>query len=84
MAGWMVTVGAIRDDEKVGHEMYAVNIDDPEQAVQAALKASNSDAAVVNGPVDEASMMSIGLEPGGIVKVLDEQSDPLISGGKRH
>lgn len=80
----MVTVGVVRDDGKVGHEMYAVNIDDPEQAVQAALKASNSDAAVVNGPVDEASMKSIRLEPGGVLKVLDEKSDPLTSGTKRH
>lgn len=84
MAGWMVTVGLVRDDGKVGHEMYAVNIDDPEQAVQAALKESKSDAAVVNGPVDEASMKSIGLNPGGVLKVLDDNSDPLTSGAKRH
>ena len=84
MTGWMVTAGVIRADDKVGHEMYAVDIDDPEQAVQAALKAGNSDAAVVNGEIDEASMKSLGLEPGGVVKVLDEKSDPLTSGRKRH
>ncbi|MHC2585662.1 hypothetical protein [Bradyrhizobium diazoefficiens] len=64
MAGWMVTVGVVRDDGKIGHEMYAVAVDDPEQAVQVALRAANSDAAVVNGEIDEASMKSIGLEAG--------------------
>jgi len=56
----------------------------PERAVQAALKASNSDAAVVNGRVDAASMKSIWLEPGGVLKVLDEKSDPLTTATKSH
>ncbi|MCP1784550.1 hypothetical protein [Bradyrhizobium japonicum] len=64
--------------------MYAVAVDDPEQAVQVALRAANSDAAVVNGEIDEASMKSIGLEAGEVLKVLDENSDPLTSGTKRH
>lgn len=84
MSGWMVTVGVIRDDGKVGHEMYAVAVDDPEQAVQAALRAANSDAAVVNGEIDETSMKSIGLKAGGIMKVLDEKSDSLTSRTRRH
>ena len=84
MVGWMVTVGIIRDDGKIGHEMYAVAVDDPEQAVQVALTVANSDAAVVNGEIDEASMKSIGLKAGEVLKVLDENSDPLTSRTRWH
>ncbi len=55
MAGWMVTVAVVRDDGDIGHEMYAVAVDDPEQAVQSALKTANSDAAVINGERDSPS-----------------------------
>jgi hypothetical protein len=84
MAGWMVTVSVIRDEDQVGHEMYAVAIDDPTQAMDAALKAAGGETAVVNGKIDEASMKSAGLEAGGILKVLDDKCDPLTSRVKRH
>ena len=84
MAGWMVTVSVIRDEDQVGHEMYAVAIDDPRQAMDAALKAADGEAAVINGKIDEASMKSAGLETGGILKVLDDKCDPLTSRVKRH
>ena len=80
----MVTVAVVRDDGDIGHEMYAVAVDDPEQAVQSALKTANSDAAVINGEIDEASMRSIGLKAGEVLKVLDEKSDPLTSRTRRH
>lgn len=70
----------IKDDDQIGHEMYAVAIDDATQATNAALKAAGGEAAVVNGKIDEASMKSAGLEPGGILKILDEKCDPLITG----
>jgi len=84
MAGWMVTVSVVRDGDKIGHEMYAVAIDDPAQAVKSALKAANGEAAVVNGEIDEASMKTMGLEAGDVLKVLDEESDPLTSRTTRH
>lgn len=56
----------------------------PAQAVKSALNAANGEAAVVNGEIDEASMKTIGLEAGGVLKVLDEQSDPLTSRTTRH
>jgi hypothetical protein len=84
MAGWMVTVSVVRDNNEIGHEMYAVAIDDPAQAVKSALKAANGVAAVVNCEINEASMKIIGLEVGGILKILDEESDPLSSRTTRH
>lgn len=84
MAGWMVTVSVVRDDNEIGHELYAIAVDDPAQAVKAALKAANGAAAVVNGEINEASMKAIGLEAGGVLKVLDEKSDPLTSRTTRH
>jgi hypothetical protein len=84
MAGWMVTVSVVRDNNEIGHEMYAVAIDDPAQAVKSALKAANGEAAVVNCEINEASMKTIGLEAGGVLKILDEESDPLASRTTRH
>jgi hypothetical protein len=34
MAGWMVTVSIIKDDDEIGHEMYAVAFSDPEPSSQ--------------------------------------------------
>lgn len=84
MAGWIVTVAVVRDNDELGHETYAVAIDDPGQAAQSALSAANSDAAVVDGEIDEASMRRIGLKAGDLLKILDETSDPLTTGKKRH
>jgi hypothetical protein len=84
MAGWMVTVSVIKDEDQIGHEMYAVAIDDPTQAMDAALRAADGEAAVVNSKIDEASMKSCGLEAGEILKVLDDKCDRLTSRVKRH
>ncbi|WP_316201349.1 MULTISPECIES: hypothetical protein [unclassified Bradyrhizobium] len=84
MTGWMVTVAVVRDNDEIGHEKYIVANSDPEKAIQSALKASRGIAAVVNGEMDEASMKSTGLEAGGVLKVMDENSDPLTSRTKRH
>lgn len=46
MTGWMVTVSVVKDDDEIGHEMYAVAIGDPAQAVKSALKAADGQAAV--------------------------------------
>jgi len=37
MRGWMVTVSVVKDDDEIGHEMYAVAIGDPAQAVKSAV-----------------------------------------------
>jgi hypothetical protein len=84
MAGWIVTVAVIKDEDQVGHEMYAVAIDDPTQAIDAALKAASGEAAVVSGQIDDASMKSAALETGEILKILDDKCDPLTSRVKRH
>jgi hypothetical protein len=84
MAGWMVTVAIIKDEDQVSHEMYAVAIDDPTQAIDAALEAVNGEAAVVSGPIDEASLKSAGLEAGEIRGIPDDKCDPLTSRVKRH
>ena len=80
----MITVSVIRDNDQIGHELYAVAISDPERAIQAALKAAEGEAAVVNGAIDEASIKSLGLKWGEALKILDEKSDPLISRARRH
>jgi len=64
----MVTVSVIKDEDTSVTEMYAVALDDPTQAMDAALKAAGGEAAVLNGNIDEASMKSVGLEAGGILK----------------
>lgn len=84
MTGWMVTVSIIKDDDEIGHEMYAVAISDPEQAVQSALKVAEGEAAVVNCAIDEASIKALGLKWGEALKILDDKSDPLTSRARRH
>jgi hypothetical protein len=42
IAGWMVTVSVVKDDDEIGHEMYAVAIGDPAQAVKSALNAADA------------------------------------------
>lgn len=61
MAGWMVTVAIVKADGEIGHEMYAVAVEDPAQAVDVALKFSAGCAAVVNGSMDDAALGAAGL-----------------------
>ena len=49
MARWMVTVLVTKDKDQIGHEMYAVAINDAAQAIETVLKAAAGEAAVVNG-----------------------------------
>jgi len=64
MMGWMVTVSVVKDDDEIGHEMYAVAIGDPAQAMKSALNAADGEAAVLNCEIDEASMKTLGLKSG--------------------
>lgn len=80
----MVTVSIIRDNDEIGHEMYAVAISDPEQAIRSALKAAKGEAAVVNCAIDEASIKTLRLNWGEVLKILDDKSDPLTSSARRH
>jgi hypothetical protein len=84
MTGWMVTVAVVKDDDEIGHEMYAVAIGDPAQAVKSALKAADGEAAVLNYQIDEGSMKNLGLTLGEVLKILDDKSDPLTTRAKRH
>ena len=56
MTGWTVTVSVVKDDDEIGHKMYAVAIGDPAQAVKSTLKAADGEAAVLNYQIDEGSM----------------------------
>lgn len=80
----MVTVSITKDDDEIGHEMYAVAISDPEQAIQSALKAAEGEAAVVNCAIDEKSIKTLGLNWGEVLKILNDKSDPLTSSARRH
>ncbi|MGY3617764.1 hypothetical protein [Bradyrhizobium sp. USDA 10063] len=82
--GWMVTIAIVKNGGKIGHEMYAVAIAEPGQAVKVALKAGGGEAAVVNGVIDDASMKSLKLKSGEVLKILNDESDPLTSGTTRH
>jgi hypothetical protein len=53
MTAWMVTVSVVKDDDEIGHEMYAVAIGDPAQTVKSALNAADGEAAVLNYQIDE-------------------------------
>jgi hypothetical protein len=84
MRGWMVTVSVVKDDDEIGHEMYAVAIGDPAQAVKSALNAAYGKAAVLNYLIDEGSMKTLRLKLGEVLKILDDKSDPLTTRAKRH
>ena len=84
MARWMVTVLVTKDKDQIGHEMYAVAINDAAQAIETVLKAAAGEEAVVNGRIDETWMRSARLKAVGILKILDNKADPLTSRVKRH
>ncbi|GLR97883.1 MULTISPECIES: hypothetical protein [Bradyrhizobium] len=84
MAGWMVTVAIMKADGGVGHEMYAVAIEDPAQAIDAALKFSAGCAAVVNGSMDGGAVEAAGLRTGEVSRILDDQCDPILGRATRH
>jgi hypothetical protein len=84
MTGWMVTVSVVKDDDEIGHEMYAVAISDPARAVTSALNAADGEAAVLNYQIDEGSMKTLGLKLGEVLKILDDKSDPHTTRAKRH
>jgi hypothetical protein len=79
-----VTVSVVKDDVEIGHEMYAVAISDPAQAVKSALNAADGDAAVLNYQIDEGSMKTPGLKLGEVLKILDDKTDRLTTRAKRH
>jgi CxxC motif-containing protein len=84
MVGWMVTVSVIRNVDEIGHEMYAVAIEDPTQAIDTVLRVANGEAAVLNCKIDEASIEALALKVGDALKILDEKTDPRASRLKRH
>jgi hypothetical protein len=83
-AGWMVTVAIFKDDGKFGHITYAVAIADPREAVNAALRTSAGEAAVVNHELGEQPMRNLGLKAGEVLAIYDDESDPLTTRAWRH
>jgi hypothetical protein len=83
-AGWMVTVAIFKDDGTVGHITYAVAIADPSEAVNAALRTSGGEAAVVNRELGEEAMRDLGLKAGEVLAIYDDESDPLTTRAWRH
>lgn len=82
--GWFVSVARVRDDGTTSFNMYAVAIHDADQAISLALVAAGAEAAVVNGPLDEATAQALGLKPGQLAKVHDETTHPLLTGTTVH
>ena len=83
-AGWMVTVAVLKDDGKIGHTTYAVAIADPTEAVNAALKTSAGEAAVVNRELGEEAIKNLGLKAGEVLAIHDDESDPITTRAWRH
>ena len=82
--GWMVSVSVVKHDGRIGHKTFAVAIIDPEQAISAALKAGSGEAAVIHRKIDEAAIEGLGLKPGGVIEMWDDESDPLTGRTARH
>ncbi len=80
MDGRFVTV-AIKeggdDDDEHRHITYAVAVADQRKAVKLALKDSGAKAAVVNCPVEDGMLQTLGLETGELIVVHDDEIDPI-------
>ncbi|MGY2983808.1 hypothetical protein [Bradyrhizobium sp. USDA 4508] len=82
MDGWLVTVaikedGDDDDDDEHRHITYAVAVADQRKAVKLALKDSGAKAAMVNCPLEDGMLQTLGLEPGELIVVHDDEIDPI-------
>ncbi|UFX45221.1 hypothetical protein HAP47_0000310 [Bradyrhizobium sp. 41S5] len=83
-AGWMVTVGIIKDDNSVGHIVYAVALADPTEAIGAALRSCSGEAAAINHELSKTQLQDLGLNAGEVLAIYDDKTDPITSGTLRH
>lgn len=83
-AGWIVTVGIIKADNSIGHVVYAVALIDPAEAIAAAIRACDGEAAVINQQLNAAQLRDLGLDAGGVLALFDEKTDPITSNMPRH
>nr|QIG95497.1 hypothetical protein G6P99_25905 [Bradyrhizobium sp. 6(2017)] len=87
MDGWMVTVAIFKedsDDEEFRHITYAVAVTDPAEAVKLTLKDCGAKAAMLNCPLEEEQLQRLGVEPGKLIVIHDDEIDPIISHPRRH
>ncbi|MGY3530838.1 hypothetical protein ACVILK_005373 [Bradyrhizobium embrapense] len=79
MDGWLVTVAIKEDDEddEYRHITYAVAVADQRKAVKLALKDSGAKAVMVNCPLENGMLQTLGLEPGELIVVHDDEIDPI-------
>ncbi|WP_375779340.1 hypothetical protein ACE103_10480 [Bradyrhizobium sp. ma5] len=87
MGGWIVTVAIFKedsDDEEFRHVTYAVAVANPKEAVKLTLKDSGAKAAMLNGPIEEQQLQRLGVEPGELIVVHDDEIDPIISRPRPH
>lgn len=77
-AGWMVTVGVVKND-KLRYVAYAVAMADQAEAVKASLAANAGEATIDKSELREADLKGLGLKAGELVAIYDDRSDPRMS-----
>ncbi|MGY3530808.1 MULTISPECIES: hypothetical protein [Bradyrhizobium] len=87
MDGWILTVAVPKedgDDDEFRHITYVVAVADPAEAVKMTIAESGAKAAMLNCPIEEEQLQRLGVKPGRLMVVHDEQIDPLMSRRRRH
>nr|QIG99681.1 hypothetical protein G6P99_38905 [Bradyrhizobium sp. 6(2017)] len=86
--GWIVTVAIFKkdrdDDEDFRHVTYAVAVTDLAEAVKLTLKDCGAKAAMLNCPIEKEQLQRLGVEPGELIAIHDDEVDPIIPRPRRH
>ncbi|MHC2338183.1 hypothetical protein ACVIW0_007472 [Bradyrhizobium sp. USDA 4454] len=88
MDGWIVTVALFKkdsdDDEEYRHVTYVVAVADPSEAVRRTVADCGAKAAMLNCPIEKEQLQRLGLEPGELMAIHDDEIDPIPLRPRRH
>jgi hypothetical protein len=82
MDGWMVTAAVFKedgdDDEEFRHITYVVAVADPAEVVRMTIAKCGAKAAMLNCPIEEEQLRRLGMKPGELLVVHDDEISPII------
>jgi hypothetical protein len=74
--GWMVSVTVTDSGQAIGQKLYAVGLNDPEEAKAAALEASGGELASISYAIDDGVMRNLKLGAGQLICMMDVGTSP--------
>uniref|UniRef100_A0A974ABC9 Uncharacterized protein n=2 Tax=Bradyrhizobium quebecense TaxID=2748629 RepID=A0A974ABC9_9BRAD len=88
MDGWIVTAAFFTedgdDDEEFGHIICVGAVADPAEVVRMTIAECGAKAAMLNCPIEEEQLRRLGVKPGELLIVHDDEISPTISRARRH